>query len=384
MIQGPPVKVRGSFGNSAELLDRHCRPPAGKRLTVLSVAYPFAPVGPNAVGGAEQVLTVLDRALVGAGHRSLVVACEQSQTRGELVVSVPCHESLSADLCAFGRGVHRQRVHDVLARWRVDVIHMHGVDFHQYLPETNLPVLVTLHLPLNYYPEHVLRNLPPNVHLHCVSESQARMCPSGVRLLSTIENGVDVKALRARHAKRNFTLSLGRICPEKGFHIAVAAAKRAEVSLLLGGEVFGHAAHGRYWREELLPQLDRAHRWIGPVDFARKRRLLTASKCLLVPSLVAETGSLVALEALACGTPVIAFPYGAPADIIEHGRTGFLVRDEGEMADAIHAAHTLDAEACRRAARERFSIQGTLSRYLRLYEQLARENALCVEETRAA
>jgi hypothetical protein len=73
------------------------------KLTILNVAYPFAPVGPNAVGGAEQVLTTLDAALAEAGHRSVVVACEQSQTRGELVESVPCHETLSNDLCDFAR-----------------------------------------------------------------------------------------------------------------------------------------------------------------------------------------------------------------------------------------------------------------------------------------
>jgi glycosyltransferase involved in cell wall biosynthesis len=353
-------------------------------LTVLNVAYPFAPVGPNAVGGAEQVLTTLDRALTDAGHRSVVVACEQSQTRGELVASVPCHETLSHDLCDFARREHRRRVEEALRRWPVDVIHMHGVDFYEYLPETDLPVLVTLHLPLSFYPEQVLRDLPRNVHLHCVSESQARTCPPGVRLLRTIANGVNIDALAAPHGKRNFAVALGRICPEKGFHIAVEAAKRAKIPLLLGGEVFGYAAHADYWRNELLPKLDRKHRWIGSVDFARKRRLLTAARCLLVPSLVAETGSLVAMEALACGTPVIAFPNGALRDIVEHGKTGFIVHNAEEMSQAIRRAHEINPETCKRVAREQFSIANTTRAYLELYEQLAREHAPAVEERRVA
>jgi glycosyltransferase involved in cell wall biosynthesis len=164
---------------------------------------------------------------------------------------------------------------------------------------------------------------------------------------------------------------LGRICPEKGFHIGLDAARRAGVGLLLGGQVYPYEAHERHFRDEILPRLDRHRRFLGPLGFARKRRLLTAARCLLVPSLVAETGSLVAMEALACGTPVIAFPNGALAEVVEHGVTGFLVRDETEMVDAIRQACRIDPEACRQAARERFSATRTVERYLLTYERLA-------------
>jgi glycosyltransferase involved in cell wall biosynthesis len=126
-----------------------------------------------------------------------------------------------------------------------------------------------------------------------------------------------------------------------------------------------------FFQREIVPRLDGSRRFIGPVGFARKRRLLTAARCLLIPSLAPETSSLVAMEALACGTPIIAFPSGALPEIVEHGRTGFLVRDEQEMAEAIGAAGTLEPENCRMAARERFSIGRTIERYLELYRQLA-------------
>lgn len=348
------------------------------QLTILNVAYPFAPVGPDAVGGAEQVLASLDAAIVEAGHRSIVVACEQSRTRGELVVSGPCHEAWSAELCAAGRTAHKARIQEALARWPVDVVHMHGLDFYEYLPDTDLPVLVTLHLPPSFYPDHVFHDLPPNVRLQCVSRSQAGSCPPGTELFGIIENGVALEELgEHRHARRRFALCVGRICQEKGYHFAIEAARQAGVPLFIGGAALGHEAHLRYLRDEFLPRLDRSHRWLGPLGLERKRRMLSAARCVLVPSVVAETSSLIAMEALACGTPVIAFPNGALADIVEHGQTGFLVHDTGEMAEAILQAHTIDAEACRRAARERFSAGRMTRRYLALYDELARCKAPC-------
>jgi len=172
--------------------------------------------------------------------------------------------------------------------------------------------------------------------------------------------------------RRGFALALGRICPEKGFHVAIEAAKRARAKLILAGEIFPYAAHQAYYREEIAPRLNGERRFVGPVGFARKRRLLNQARCLLVPSLVAETSSLVSMEALACGTPVIAFPSGALAEIVEHGRTGFLVRDEAEMAEAIRAVRGLKAEDCRGAARERFSADRMVERYFDAYRAIAR------------
>ena len=348
----------------------------GRRLTVLSVAYPLAPVGPDAVGGAEQVLAAVDRALVAAGFRSIVVAQEGSTVAGELRPVPRPAGALDDAARRSAQAATARAVAEALRTERVDAVHLHGIDFHAYLPPPpGPPALVTLHLPPSWYPDEALRPSRPRTWLHGVSASQhaalteARAEP----LLPPVRNGVPVEALgAARHARRSFALVLGRICPEKGQHFALDAARAAGVPLLLGGEVYPYAAHEAYFAREVAPRLDRLRRFLGPVGFARKRRLLAAARCVLVPSTAPETSSLVAMEAAACGTPVVAFPSGALPEVVEHGRTGFLVPDAAGMAEAIGRVGALDPSRIRRVARERFSEARMAGEYLALLRRLAR------------
>ncbi|MDB5173667.1 MAG: glycosyltransferase family 4 protein, partial [Phycisphaerales bacterium] len=297
------------------------------KLTVLSVAYPFAPVGADCVGGAEQVLSRLDAALVRERHRSVVVAAEGSTPAGTLIATKVPGGTLTDERRAT---VHREQLRNIeqaLDRFDVDVIHFHGIDFHAYLPRPGPAALVTLHLPPSWYPPGIFQLQRPRTFLHCVSWSQSHACPAGANFLPVIENGVPLDDLPAGVGKRNLSLMLGRICPEKNFHVGLDAARRAGFGAVLAGCVFPYAEHERYFREQIVPRLSRTARFIGPVGPHRKRRLLAAARCLLVPSVAPETSSLVAMEALAAGMPVIALRSGALPDIVEHGVTGFLVND---------------------------------------------------------
>jgi glycosyltransferase involved in cell wall biosynthesis len=344
------------------------------RLTILNVAYPLAPVGPDAVGGAEQVLTHLDRGLHAAGHRSLVVACTGSVTRGELLATPKWVGPLDRQKRQRAARIHRETIEQSVQRFSVDLVHLHGIDFYEYLPPANFPTLVTLHLPVQWYPSEIFQLKRPATFFHCVSASQRRACPAGARQLPHIENGVPDDLLAARHAKRPFVMCLGRICPEKGFHIAIDAAKKADLSLLLAGEVFGYDAHQQYFQTEILPRLDARRVFIGPIGWSRKRRLLSAAQCLVVPSLVAETSSLVAMEAMACGTPVVAFRSGALPDLIDSGKTGYLVNSQQEMSEALRSCRSISSEHCREVARKRFSLARMLEQYLDVYGSIATAN----------
>lgn len=340
-------------------------------LHVLSVAFPFAPVGPDSPGGAEQVLSLLDQALVREGHGSTVIA-SSGTAAGKLVRVEEEPTGIDENARTAAQAAHRDAIQRVLETEEIDLIHLHGLDFCEYLPPAGKPTLVTLHLPPEWYLGEAFTVDRPATYLHCVSAAQERSCPACESLMPAIPNGVDVEAFFFHRRKDDFVFSVGRICPEKGYHFAVEAARRSGFPLVLGGKVFPYAEHVRYYSEVLEPQLGPDFRFIGPVGFARKKRLLSAARCLLVPSLAPETSSLVAMEALASGTPVIAFPAGALPEIVEHGRTGFIVRNAEEMAEAIAAIDQIDPEACREAAEQRFSARVMAQRYFERYESILR------------
>jgi glycosyltransferase involved in cell wall biosynthesis len=164
---------------------------------------------------------------------------------------------------------------------------------------------------------------------------------------------------------------LGRITPEKGFHFALDAAHAAGAPLDVAGVIFPYAEHEHYFASEVAPRLDAERRYLGPVAGEEKAALLRAARCVLIASTAAETSSLVAMEALASGTPVIAYRAGALPDIVDEGVTGWLVDDVEGMADAIRRVDAIDPAACRAAALARFSQTRMIEDYMKLYRRLA-------------
>lgn len=340
-------------------------------LTVLNVSFPLAQVSAATAGGAEQVLGMLDAALVRAGHRSLVIAPEGSRCAGLLIPIRHLGNDLDEQAMRDAAKAVRMALDRVLRQFSVDVIHLHGLDFMNYLPAPGVPAVVTLHLPPEWYPGEAFRITRPETYLVCVSCSQLRNCPSQAQICGVIENGVSLRDFHPGKKKAKYILGLGRICPEKAFDVSVDAANSAGFPFWLAGTVFGYGTHREYFEQSIKPRLTNGNRFVGSVGGRRKQALLAGAKCLLISSRAPETSSLVAMEALACGTPVVAFRSGALGDIVEHGQTGFMVNSREEMVSSIRCIDVINPKACRHSAEVRFSAEVTIRKYLELYSEVS-------------
>lgn len=157
-------------------------------LVVLNVACPFAPVGPDAVAGPEQLVAHLDAALVRQGYESIVMACAGSVTAG-ILLATPRPSGVPTE--SERHKIYEQyrfTLQKFLEKWPIDLIHMHGADFYEYLPPPGIPVLVTLHSPVNQYPEAMFELEHPQMFLQCVSASQQSACSRRANMLPAIEN----------------------------------------------------------------------------------------------------------------------------------------------------------------------------------------------------
>jgi glycosyltransferase involved in cell wall biosynthesis len=335
-------------------------------MTVLSVAYPLFPVGADSGGGAEQILFLLEREIVRAGHRSLVIAAKGSEVSGELIETSAAAGEITEAVRCRAQSEHLETICKLLRITDVDVIHFHGLDFAAYvpLPVTPVSMLATLHLPISWYSESTFKL--DRVQLVCVSQSQSAGTDRYV-----VCNGVDLNRFGGvSSTSTDYLLWLGRICPEKGVHIALRVAHALDMKMMVVGPVHAFETHQQYFCEQVSPLLDSKRSYLGSVGGEAKVRLLQEARCLVVPSVAAETSSLVAMEAMSTGTPVVAFRSGALPEIVEHGVTGYIVDSESQMAEAVEGVYQISRAACREVARRRFDSRRMAAEYLRLYEAM--------------
>jgi glycosyltransferase involved in cell wall biosynthesis len=340
-------------------------------MKILFVSYPLLPVSDASCGGAEQMLWTVEHEMAKRGHDTAVAACEGSRISGELVatgVAPTAHDAFEK------RAVeHCEVVIAAANAGSFDLVHDKSGFFSHHARRVNAPVLATLHLPRSFYDKELFRDVPGNVYFNCVSRSQAESFRELPGFIGVVPNGIVVERFRLGLQKEGYFLWMGRICPEKAPHLAIDAAERAGVPLVILGQVYPFSWHQLYFDQEIRPRLERLGqqvRWIKSPDFAEKVDILSKSKALLLPTLAPETSSLVAMEAMACGTPVVAFPNGALPEIVEDGVTGLLVRDVPEMATAIATAGSLSPIIARRIAEERFSSRTMAEGYEHLYREI--------------
>jgi glycosyltransferase involved in cell wall biosynthesis len=343
-------------------------------LRILYIAYPLLAVTEASCGGAEQVLHTLEREIAGRAHRTAVAASEGSSAAGRVITTGA--PATAPDIFEARDREHNARILDFLRSSDFDLVHDMSGTFWKHAGEVELPVLATLHLPPRLYTRQMFESFPPNLFFNCVSQSQARAFSSLPQMIGVVENGIDLDRFRALPdvGRRSYLLWLGRICEEKGPHVALDVAERAGMPIIIAGDVYPFSYHQRFFEREVVPRLEhnRRARFVRSPTLQQKLELLRGAAALLISSLIEETSSLAAMEAMACGTLVIAFRRGALPEVVEDGVTGFVVGSCEEMIDAGCRIKDISPYACRERVKRKFSAARMAGDYEALYARVLR------------
>ena len=350
-------------------------------MRIAQIAPPFETVPPTKYGGTERVVATLTNALVRRGHDVTLFAAGDSRTQAKLLPTVPealWHaEPPLADVNPFWSIT----LDTVLERIdEFDVVHSH-LDYWGF-PLANharVPVLTTLHGRLHLPELQPLYQYFRDVPLVSISDAQREPVP-WANFVKTIYHGINLDELTFRRERGKYLAFLGRIAPEKGLDTAIRVARQAGLPLRIAARKPlrnsmdpNVRADRHHYQHEILPLLDgNSARFVGEVDGVDKDKFLGNAAALLFPIRWPEPFGLVMIEALGCGTPVIAFRQGSVPEVIEQGVTGFICEDEAGMVEAIGHIDEIDRERCRQVAEERFSPARMTDDYIQIYEQLCR------------
>jgi glycosyltransferase involved in cell wall biosynthesis len=199
--------------------------------------------------------------------------------------------------------------------------------------------------------------------------------------LEVVTNGVNADRFPFSELKQDYLLWLGRICEEKAPHVACDVAREMGMPLVVAGQVYPFSYHQLYFERELAPRLSSGDiKFINPPMRAEKLDLLANARALLITSCADETSSLVAMEAMACGTPVVAFRRGALPEVVKDSVTGFIADNIEGMLESLANIETILPLACREHVVRRFSAARMADEYARIYAELTAKESLQVAE----
>ena len=338
------------------------------------VAPPWAPVPPVLYGGIEVIVDQLATGLQEQGHDVLLF------TTGDSTCPVPRRHHLDqAEGSRMGHTAPENRhvlaAYDAMDEWGADVVHDHTLagPIHAAARANDLayPVVTTMHNAFNPENADLYRRIARRVPVIAISHAQRRPVPD-LPIAKVIHHGVRASDFPfAATNAGDYCLFLGRMSPDKGPHRAMEAAYKAGMRLIMCAKMRDPWEFD-YFDEYVRPYLNEDIQYLGEVPHERKLELLAGARALLFPIRWNEPFGMVALEAFACGTPVLAFPEGAVPEIVEHGRTGFLCDDVPSLSEAITKTDALDRHACRAAVEGYFSAARMVREHVELFETLVR------------
>ena len=339
------------------------------------ISPPWIAVPPRGYGGIEWVVHLLTEELVRRGHDVTLFATGDSGTSAELRFvfetgpTALMHQT-RADAMHVGTAF-RHIVAEGHAGRPYDLVHDHaawlGIAFAKMI---DVPLVHTIHGAFVEANREFYALFHDDATFVTISEYQQREFPD-IEYAANVPNAVDVDGFEFRRGKEDYLICLGRIARDKAQGVAVEVAREAGVPLVLAGKV-DPGEDTTYFQEAVLPFVDGdLVRFEGEVPDERKRELLAGARAFLFPIQWPEPFGLVMIEAMACGTPVIAFPNGAVPEVVVDGENGFIARSTQEMIGAIKRLDEIAPERCRAFVEARFSPGAMTDAYERVYTSVA-------------
>ncbi len=342
-------------------------------MRILQVCPLWHPVARDAPGGIETFLAQLAPELEKLGCRVTLLASGDSRTPAELipVVSQSLYGQMAAGTAAEYAYYEQHQLRLALGRApEFDVLHSHvgcGAYVLSGLPGIDGRVLHTQHTPVYQDLEWFVRQ-HPDTWFSTVSEFQARkLWKQGATRCRAIHNGIDVADFTFKPGGAEGLLFIGRMEWAKGPDLAVQVARRLGRSLTLAGPII----EGEFFEHAVKPFLNDQIQYVGVVDHRQKNELFGQAGCVVLPFRGEEPFGLVTIEAMACGTPVVALASGALPEIVEPGLTGYLTQEEEALPALVTQAIQLDRAAIRARVTGRFDLSVAAQKYRQLYTRVA-------------
>ncbi|MBE0428624.1 MAG: glycosyltransferase family 4 protein [Thermoleophilia bacterium] len=337
-------------------------------MKIAMLAPPWIKVPPSRYGGIEWVVHYLTNRLVERGHDVTLFATGGSVTEANLASAFDSEmpDRIGHTMYDVQHAANCMRRAD-----EFDIIHDHtSFSVVAYASLISTPVVHTLHGPFKPDICNFYRDFRDSVWYAAISDYQRSCCPE-LRYAGTVYNPIDINGwpYLPSGAKEDYLLAFGRLCVDKGFHTAIEVARRTGSRLIIAGAV--QPSNRDYYETVIKPQVDGDQiSFLGEVSVTEKWNLFSRARAFLFPIEWPEPFGLVMIEAMATGTPVIAFPEGSVPEVVEDGVTGFTVRTVNEMVAALGRLDQLDSRIIRQRVQERFSVNKCADGYEHIYEKV--------------
>ncbi len=351
-------------------------------------------IPPPKTGGTEQPIFYLARELAIKGHEVVLYAARGSRVPGVTIREISPF--------VLGRNRKNLMAQDQLAGFfdqnalgeffeneagSFDIIQFNSYKFYDILPFAKLnkaPVLIRINYPYNHIYPYIKDYLKKrnNIYYLPISNFVKSLMP-GLNYTDPIYPAIDMDDFTYSAKPKDYLLFIGRICHDKGVHLAIEAAKIAKKKLIIAGRIDEDAPYISYFNDIVKPQLNENIKYIGEVDFFAKVKLYQGALATLFPVLWDEPFGNIQIESMACGTPVIAFDRAACQEAIDGGVSGLLVKTGSakEMAKAVGSLSEIDRKSVRQWTEDNFSIGKITGNYIDLYERLINDNKKYVQNT---